>query len=80
MSRSRTSISEVDGKNRLAVVVMHDLDLAFRFFERVIVMQCGRVVVHGLARDLVENLRLDAAFGVTFERLQTPYGSLLRVG
>lgn len=64
--------------DRLSVVVMHDLDLTFRYFERVVVLVRGRIVADGLARALIEDERLDAAFGVTFERLKTPHGLMLR--
>jgi iron complex transport system ATP-binding protein len=61
-----------------SVVVMHDLDLAFRYFDRVIVVDRGRIVADAAPHDLIEDRQLDAAFGVTFERLPTPYGPLLR--
>jgi len=67
------------GKDRLSVVVMHDLDLVFRFFDRAIMLNRGRIVTDGPARDLFDDPRLDAAFGVEFERFKTPDGSLLRV-
>ncbi len=57
---------------------MHDLDLAFRFFERVIVIDRGSIVADAAPCDLINDQRLDATFGVTFERLATPYGPLLR--
>jgi len=66
------------GEDRLSVVVMHDLDLVFRFFERVLVLDRGRIVADGLARDLFEHPCLDATFGVTFERLKTAHGHSLR--
>jgi len=66
------------GEDRLSVVVMHDLDLVFRFFERVLVLDRGRIVADGPARDLFDNPCLDATFGVTFERLQTARGPSLR--
>ena len=66
------------GDDRLSVVVVHDLDLAFRFFERVIVMDRGRIVADEPAAALVNDPRLDQAFGVRFERLQTSDGWLLR--
>jgi ABC-type cobalamin/Fe3+-siderophores transport system ATPase subunit len=66
------------GRDRLSVVVMHDLDLVFRFFDRAIMLNRGRIVTDGLTRDLIDDPRLDAAFGVEFERFKTPYGSLLR--
>ena len=66
------------GVDRLSVVVVHDLDLAFRFFERVIVMDGGRIVADAPAAALIDDPRLDAVFKVRFERLQTPDGPLLR--
>ena len=65
--------------DRLSLVVMHDLELAFRFFDQVIVMDRGRIVTHGRAPDVFDDSRLDEAFGVSFERLQTSFGRLLRV-
>ena len=64
--------------DRLSVVVMHDLDLTFRFFDNVIVMDAGRIVAHGRAQDIFDDERLDAAFGVSFERLVTTRDRLLR--
>jgi ABC-type cobalamin/Fe3+-siderophores transport system ATPase subunit len=64
--------------DRLSIVVMHDLDLTFRFFDNVIVMDAGRIVAQGRARDIFDDQRLDAAFGVEFERLTTARDRLLR--
>ena len=61
------------GRDRLAVVVMHDLDLAFRFFERVIVMDRGRIVADGAAAELFSQPMLDETFGVRFERLRSAH-------
>jgi len=66
------------GATRLSVVVVHDLDLAFRFFERVILLDRGRVVADARAADLIADPRLDQVFGVSFERLATSDGALLR--
>jgi ABC-type cobalamin/Fe3+-siderophores transport system ATPase subunit len=63
--------------DRLSVVVMHDLDLAFRFFDRVVVMDRGRVVADGGALQIFQDTRLDTTFGVSFERLDTPHHRLL---
>lgn len=62
----------------LSVVVMHDLDLAFQFFERIVLMDRGRIVAHGPARDIFDDPRLDHAFGVRFERLKAARHYLLR--
>jgi iron complex transport system ATP-binding protein len=66
------------GNDRLSVVVVHDLDLAFSFFERVILMARGRIVADAPARRLIDDPRLDATFGVRFDRLKTADGVLLR--
>ncbi|MGQ0581807.1 MAG: ABC transporter ATP-binding protein [Reyranella sp.] len=66
------------GTDRLSVVVVHDLDLAFRFFQRVIVMDRGRIAIDAPADSLIEDRRLDTVFKVRFERLKTPDGPLLR--
>jgi iron complex transport system ATP-binding protein len=65
------------GRDRLSIVVVHDLDLAFRFFDRVILLDRGRIVADGSADDLIKDPRLDDVFGVRFERLPTEQGWLL---
>ena len=64
--------------DRLSVVVVHDLDLAFTFFERVVVIDRGKVLADGPAKALIDDTRIDEAFGVRFDRLKTPDGWLLR--
>jgi iron complex transport system ATP-binding protein len=66
------------GRTRLSVVVVHDLDLAFDNFERVVLMEGGKIVADEPAARLIHDPRLDEAFGVRFTRLQTDDGWLLR--
>ena len=66
------------GRDRLSVVVVHDLDLAFNCFGRVVLLAGGQVVADEPAARLVEDRRLDEAFGVRFERLRTGGGWHLR--
>lgn len=66
------------GRTRLSVVVVHDLELAFRFFDRVVVLDGGRIVADGAADVLVHDRRLDAAFRTSFDRMATPQGVFLR--
>lgn len=66
------------GRDRLSIVVVHDLDLAFSFFDRIVLVDRGTVVADAPARALLDDPRLDAVFGVRFERLQTDDGWLLR--
>lgn len=57
-------------RDGLTIVALHDLDLAFRFFDRVIVLAQGRIVADGAASAVMTDPELDAAFGVCFERLK----------
>lgn len=66
------------GRDRLSIVVVHDLDLAFSFFDRIVLVDRGTVVADSPAPALLDDPRLDAVFGVRFERLQTDDGWLLR--
>jgi iron complex transport system ATP-binding protein len=66
------------GRDRLSVVVVHDLDLALNCFGRVVLLAGGQVVADEPAARLVEDRRLDEAFGVRFERLRTGGGWHLR--
>jgi iron complex transport system ATP-binding protein len=68
------------GDGRLSVVVVHDLDLAFRFFERIVLLAKGRLVVDAPAARLIHDPRLDEVFGVHFERLRVGQRWMLRVG
>lgn len=65
------------GRKHLSVVVVHDLDLAFSFFERIVLVDGGKVMADAEAAELIGDPRLDAAFGVRFERLRTDDGWLL---
>lgn len=66
------------GRDRLVLVVMHDLDLAFAHFDRVIAMDRGRVVQDRAAQDLLTDPALDAVFQVEFDRIDAPPQVLLR--
>jgi iron complex transport system ATP-binding protein len=66
------------GEEKLSVVVVHDLDLAFSFFDRVVVLAKGELIADGPAAQLVSDPRLDDAFGVRFERLRAGEGWHLR--
>jgi iron complex transport system ATP-binding protein len=52
----------------LAVVVVHDLNLALRAADRLIVLQEGRVALDGPPEDVAADCTLDAVFRVRFIR------------
>ncbi|MDR0225549.1 MAG: ABC transporter ATP-binding protein [Burkholderiaceae bacterium] len=66
------------GRERLVLVVMHDLELALQHFERVIVLDQGRISLDGTPAELWHAPALDAVFGVDFERIDAPPQTLLR--
>jgi ABC-type cobalamin/Fe3+-siderophores transport system ATPase subunit len=65
------------GREALCIVVMHDLDLALRFFERIVVIEQGRVAIDASAASLLSDERLDRIFHVRFERLRSTDGVVL---
>lgn len=62
------------GRARLSVVVMHDLDLAFRFFEEVILLDRGRIVLRSSASEVAADQVIDRVFGVEFARYTSEFG------
>ena len=55
-------MSETDGLT--VVSALHDLDLAARSCDRVVVMKGGRVFASGLTRDVLDERVVEAAFGI----------------
>jgi ABC-type hemin transport system ATPase subunit len=60
-------------------VVMHDLELAFQLFERIVLMDKGRIVANGRADEIVHDKRLDDVFGVKFKRVGGPGNVSLQI-
>ena len=51
----------------LVIAVLHDLGLAARMADRIVVMDGGRIVADGPPREVLTADRLAATFGVTAE-------------
>ena len=51
------------------IVVMHDLELAVRYCDRLVLMANGRIVQDAPAADVIHPGTLDATFGVRFQRV-----------
>ncbi len=60
-------------------VVAHDLNLAVRWCDRLVVLAAGRVAAAGPAAHVAQDSVLDAAFGTRFERLKAPDGQFVLV-
>jgi iron complex transport system ATP-binding protein len=67
------------GKVKLSIVVMHDLELAFQLFDRIVLMNEGRIVADGPASEVVHDEKLDEVFGVRFARVEQDGGVHLQV-
>ena len=51
-----------------ALLVMHDLNLAARFADRIALMDRGRIVLDGTPTEVLEDERVDAVFETPFDR------------
>lgn len=63
-------------RSGLAVVVLHDLNLALRCADRLIVMDRGQVRLDGDPEAVAQSSELDAVFGVEFARERLAEGAL----
>ncbi len=72
MQYLRQSLTEV-----ASLVVLHDLNLALRFADRIAVMAEGRIVVCGTSEDVLTSGILAEVFGVRFETYPTSWGRAL---
>ncbi len=57
-----------------ALTVSHDINLAARFADELVLMAEGRVVAHGAPADLLDAALLSRVFGVPVETIPTPDG------
>ena len=64
-------------QQQLLIVCLHELDMVFRFFEKVILLNEGKIVYYGDTHDLLHQDLLDQTFGVRFERIPTRKGYVL---
>ncbi|WP_342358942.1 ABC transporter ATP-binding protein [Terrarubrum flagellatum] len=65
-------LKDMAGKGRLVIVVMHDLSLAWRYADRIIVMHQGGITSDGPAESTLTPELLKAVFGVSAEWI--PHG------
>lgn len=59
------------------IAIIHNLALAMRFADKVVLMNEGRVVVSGAPQDALTPERIAAVFGVSVNRVETPDGPIL---
>ncbi|MGW4246719.1 ABC transporter ATP-binding protein [Nocardia sp. NPDC004722] len=61
-----------DDFGRTVVMVLHDLNLAIRYSDRLIVMHAGRIVAQGRPADIIDTDLLREVFGLRAEVLEDP--------
>ena len=65
------------GKESLVIICLHELDMAFRYFAKVVLLDQGKLRFSGRTQDLLHQPLLDRTFGVEFARIHTADGVLL---
>jgi iron complex transport system ATP-binding protein len=85
-------IASVDERNQLIIMdllktvarsgtavlaIIHDLSLAMRFADRVVLMQNGRIVANDVPQAVLTTERIADIFGVVVERVETAHGPAL---
>lgn len=63
-----------------AVVTLHDLSLAARYADRLVVIDDGQIVGEGAPLDVLTQDRLSQTFGLSGAWAQTPLGPVLAMG
>lgn len=56
------------------VAVLHDIDLALRYCDRIVVMKEGRIVATGSPEEVVAAHAVDEAFGVSVQAFDSGFG------
>lgn len=65
------------GEKQLAIICLHELDLVFRYFKKVILLNQGTLIFYGSTDELINDPLLDQTFGVSFKRIKQHEGYLL---
>jgi iron complex transport system ATP-binding protein len=65
----KARLREQASKGAAVVIVAHDLNLAARWCDRLVLLHQGRVAVCGPAADVANDAAMDEAFATRFDRL-----------
>lgn len=66
--------ADLAGEGRGVLASIHDLGLAARFCDRLVLLADGRVLAEGAPDQVLTDANLSAAFGIRVHRVDTPYG------
>jgi iron complex transport system ATP-binding protein len=60
---------EAHDKGTGVLVVLHELNLAFTFVDRILLMDRGRLVLNAAANEVAQSFLVDSVFGESFVRI-----------
>lgn len=63
-------IKKIAEEGTAIIVAIHDLNLISHFADSALVLREGKVALQGLTQDVLEDKKLDAVYGVQFDRIQ----------
>lgn len=70
-------LQKIAHQGTAVVAIIHDLTLAMRFADRVVLMNGGRIVANDTPALALTPERIAAVFGISVNRVETPDGPLL---
>ncbi len=59
---------------RIAIMAIHDLNIAIKFSDRVIVLNGGRIIADGSPSEIIDSNLIEKVYGTRLEVFKTPYG------
>jgi len=75
MKKIRQVVSDVNSK-KSAIVAIHDINMAARFADRVVLLDKGRIKADGAPSEVLTEANIAEVFGVSCEILPEEYGQL----
>lgn len=62
-------------RGKTVISVLHDLDLALRYADQILLLDCGKVICCAPPEEMVQNGSLEAAFHIRIGQIYTPEGT-----
>ena len=70
-------LQKIARQGAAVIAIIHNLTLAMRFADKIVLMNEGRIVASGPPREALTPERVASVFGISVNRIETPDGSLL---
>ncbi len=69
------TVRELSQRGKTVILVLHDLLLALKIADRLVVMQDGNVFAKGTPEEIIERKVIDTVFGVRLRHIETERGT-----